>query len=96
MASENQGEGGSGDGLKARRRRYSAVEKRRLLDEAEKPGESISTVSRRYKIEGLMFGWRKAMEAGAATGLRAEEPLVPASEVKQLKGVTSLNPVVLR
>jgi transposase len=86
MASENQGNDGSGDGLKARRRRYSAVEKRRLLDEAEKPGESISTVSRRYKIApSLMFGWRKAMEAGAATGLQAEEPLVPASEVKQLK-----------
>jgi len=25
------------------------------------------------------------MEAGAATGLHAQEPLVPASEVKQLK-----------
>ena len=72
--------------MKARRRRYSAVEKRRLLDEAEKPGESISTVARRYKIApSLLFGWRKAMEAGAATGLQAEEPLVPASEVKQLK-----------
>jgi transposase len=86
MASENQGNDGSDEGVKARRRRYSAVEKRRLLDEAEKPGESISTVARRYKIApSLLFGWRKAMEAGAATGLRAEEPLVPASEVKQLK-----------
>jgi transposase-like protein len=78
MASENQGNDGPGDRLKARRRRYSAVEKRRLLDEAAKPVESISTVSRRYKIApSLMFGWRKAMEAGAATGLQAEEPLVP-------------------
>lgn len=75
MASANQGNDGSDDGVKARRRRYSAVEKRRLLDEAEKPGESISTVARRYKIApSLLFGWRKAMEAGAATGLQAEEP----------------------
>ena len=33
----------------------------------------------------MLFAWRKAMEAGAATVLHAEEPLVPASEVKQLK-----------
>jgi putative transposase len=32
-----------------------------------------------------MLAWRKAMEAGAATELHAEEPLVPASEVKQFK-----------
>jgi len=38
MASEHQGNDGSEDGMKARRRRYSAVEKRRLLHEAEKPG----------------------------------------------------------
>ena len=43
-------------------------------------------MARRYKIApSLIFGCRKAMEAGAATGLQAEEPLVPASEVKQLK-----------
>jgi transposase len=62
------------------------VEKRRLLDETEKPGESVSTVARRYSLSpSMLFAWRKAMEAGAATGLHAEEPLVPASEVKQLK-----------
>ncbi len=71
---------------KARRRRFSPEEKRRLLDESVKPGESISTVARRYGISpSVMFGWRKAMEAGATTGLKAEEPLVPASEVKQLR-----------
>jgi transposase len=72
--------------VKRRRRRFSAEEKRRLLDEAEKPGESVSTVARRYNLSpSMMFAWRKSMEAGAATGLQAEEPLVPASEVKQLK-----------
>jgi len=37
--------------VKARRRRYSAVEKRRLLDEAEKPGESVSTVALKNALE---------------------------------------------
>ena len=82
---ENQGNE-TGKGAKRPRRQFSAVEKRRLLDETEKPGESVSTVARRYSLSpSMLFAWRKAMEDGAATGLHAEEPLVPASEVKQLK-----------
>jgi transposase len=82
---ENEGNE-PGNGGKRRRRQFSAAEKRRLLDETEKPGESVSTVARRYSLSpSMLFAWRKAMEAGAATGLHAEEPLVPASEVKQLK-----------
>jgi transposase len=85
MANDNEGNGSRED-VKRRRRRFSAEEKRRLLEEAEKPGESVSSVARRYNLSpSLLFGWRKAMEAGATTGLSAEEPLVPASEVKQLK-----------
>jgi transposase len=86
MASENQGNPPLGDSAKRRRRHFTAVEKRRLLDETEKPGESISTVARRYGFSpSMLFAWRRSMEAGAASGLQAEEPLVPASEVKQLK-----------
>jgi len=81
---ENQGNE-TGKGVKRQRRQFSAVEKRRLLDETEKPGER-STVARRYSLSpSMLFGWRKAMEAGAPTGLHAEDPLVPASKVKQLK-----------
>ena len=40
---------------------------------------------RRVDASSLLVGWRKAMEAGATTGLAAEELLVPASEVKVLK-----------
>jgi transposase len=57
-----------------------------LLDETEKPGESVSTVARRYRLSpSMLLAWRKAMAAGAATGMQAQEPLVPASDVKQLK-----------
>jgi hypothetical protein len=47
---ENQGNE-TGKGAKRQRRQFSAVEKRRLLDETEKPGESVSTVARRYQPE---------------------------------------------
>ena len=54
MASENHGNGGCDDGVKARRRRYRAVEKRRPLDETEKLGESISTAGQ-YRAEPTVW-----------------------------------------
>lgn len=64
-------------------RRYSLEEKLRLLDEADKPGESIGTVSRRAEVSAsVMFKWRQARESGAPTGLKAEEELVPMPEMK--------------
>ena len=33
-----------------RRRRYTAEQKRRLLEEAERPGASVSEVARRYGV----------------------------------------------
>jgi transposase-like protein len=93
---ENQGNE-TGKGAKRQRRQFSAVEKRRLLDETEKPGESVSTVARRYSLSpSMLFAWRKAMEAGAATGLHAEEQLVPASEVKQLKAQSASTQIMRR
>lgn len=64
-------------------RRYSLEEKLRLLDESDKPGESIGTVARRAQVSAsVMFKWRQARESGALTGLKAEEDLVPMSEMK--------------
>ena len=65
------------------RRRYSLEERVKLLDEADKPGESISTVARKHGIApSVMFRWRQLRESGALKGLKAEEELVPASELK--------------
>jgi transposase InsO family protein len=49
MAQNNDGNESRND-VKRPRRRYSAEEKRRLLDETVKPGESVSTVARRYNV----------------------------------------------
>ena len=69
-----------------RRRRFTAEEKRRMLQEAQAPGETISSVSRRYGVTpSLMFRWRHLQDAGALEGLEAEERVVPESEVKNLK-----------
>lgn len=69
-----------------RRRRFSAEEKQRLLAEASKPGESVSSVARRYGISpSLMFRWRQLTEQGSLSSLRADEEVVPASDVKELK-----------
>ena len=58
---ENQGNE-TGKSAKRPRRQFSAVEKRRLLDETEKPGESVSTVARRDSLSpSMLFEWRVAL-----------------------------------
>jgi transposase len=65
------------------RRQYTAEQKAALLDEADKPGESIALVARRHGLSpSIMFRWRQLRENGAATGLKADEELVPASEMR--------------
>jgi transposase len=69
-----------------RRRRFSAEEKRRLLELSDQPGESISSVARQYGVApSLMFKWRRLLEQGAQASLEADEPTVAESEVKELK-----------
>lgn len=65
------------------RRRYSSEEKVAFLEEADRPGQSIAVVARRHGVSAsVMFRWRQLREQGAMTGLKADEPLVPASEMK--------------
>ena len=67
-----------------RRRNFSADEKRFYLDQSAAPGESISSVARRYGLSpSLMFRWRRLLEEGTMSSLGTEEPLVPESELKK-------------
>lgn len=69
-----------------RRRRWSVSEKRSMVREAEQPGMSISAVSRKYGIHAnQLFRWRKLVEEGALSAVGADESVVPASEVRDLK-----------
>lgn len=74
---------GTKAGRRDGRRRYSLEDKLKLLDEADQPGESVGTVARRHGVSAsLMFRWRQMRESGALTGLKADEEVVPASEMK--------------
>lgn len=69
-----------------RRRRWSAQEKQRIVEEAEQPGMSISFVARKYCIHpNQLFSWRRLAHEGAFTAVRAGEEVVPLSELKELR-----------
>jgi len=69
-----------------RRRRFTAEEKRAFVEEAARPGNSVSQVARRHNLSpSLLFSWRRLMEQGSMSSLGAEEAVIPESEVKQLK-----------
>lgn len=69
-----------------RRRRWTGQEKKRIVEEAEQPGMSISFVARKYGIHpNQLFSWRRLAHEGAYTAVRAGEEVVPLSEVKELR-----------
>lgn len=69
-----------------RRRRWAAEEKRALVEEAEQLGASISSVARKYGINpNQLFHWRRLIRQGSISAVRADEEVVPVSEVKQLR-----------
>jgi transposase len=69
-----------------RRRRWSAQDKKAFVEEAEQPGMSISAVARKYGVHpNQIFRWRKLVQEGAFTAVRAGEEVVPLSEMKELR-----------
>lgn len=69
-----------------RRRRWSAEDKRAIVEESELPGMSISYVARKYDIHpSQLFRWRRLMQQGALEAVRKDERVVSISEVKRLK-----------
>jgi transposase len=73
----------SGPASRKARRQFTVEQRIALLDEADKPGQSIAIVARKHGVSpSVMFRWRHLREQGALTGLKANEELVPASEMK--------------
>lgn len=69
-----------------RRRRWSAKEKRGILEEAEQLGSSVSSVARKYRgTPTQLFTRRCLMPDGGLVAVASEDMVVPASEAKQLK-----------
>ena len=69
-----------------RKRKFKADEKRKMVEEASAPGQSISSVARRYGLSpSLLFRWRRLAEMGSMSSLDADEEVVAESEVKTLR-----------
>jgi transposase len=69
-----------------RRRRWSAAEKKAMVQEAEQQGLSMSAAARKHGIHpNQLFRWRKLAHEGVWSAVRAEEGVVPVSEVKDLR-----------
>src|SRR5919205_2269484 len=69
-----------------RRRRWSAAEKVRLVEEAMQPGSSVSFVARRYGLSpSLLFTWKRRMLEGGHQAVQADEDVVGTSRVRELE-----------
>ncbi len=69
-----------------RRRRWTLQEKRSMVEESDQPGMNVSIVARKYGVHpNQLFRWRKLWQQGALSAVRADEEVVPASEVKALR-----------
>src|SRR5262249_8578935 len=69
-----------------RRRRWSAEEKVRIVQETYAPGMSVSLVARRHGVgPNQVFTWRRLYAEGALSAVGAGEEVVPASEYRALQ-----------
>jgi transposase len=69
-----------------RRRRWSAEEKARIVQETYAPGMSVSLVARQHGVApNQVFTWRRLYAEGALSAIGAGEELVAASEYRALQ-----------
>ena len=67
-----------------RRRRYTAAQKRALLDEAARPGNTVTETARRYGVSpSLLFQWKRVMDDATDKSLQANQRVVPENELKK-------------
>jgi transposase len=69
-----------------RRRRWSAEEKTRIVEETYAPGMSVSLVARQHGVApNQVFKWRQLYAQGALSAVGAGEEVVSASEYRALQ-----------
>jgi transposase len=69
-----------------RRRRWSAAEKVRLVEEAMRPGSSVSYTARLHGIApSQLLGWKRRMLEGGLQAVAADEDVVGSSQVRSLE-----------
>ena len=66
-----------------RRRRWTASEKVRMIEETFEPGMTVSLVARRYGVApNQLFTWRRSVTQGSLTAAGSGEEIVPASDYR--------------
>src|SRR3974390_3809342 len=69
-----------------RRRRGSASEKVRMVEETFEPGMTVSLVARRHGVApNQLFTWRRLVAQGSLTAAGSGEEVVAASEYRALQ-----------
>ncbi len=70
----------------ARRRRWTAEQKLRIVEESFQSGETVSVVARRYGVApNLLFRWRRLMSEGGAAAVAADDGVTGNGEVRKLE-----------
>ena len=70
-----------------RRRRYTAEQKLRLVEETMAAGMTFSAVARLHGISpSLLFGWRRRMSEGGKAAIQADDEVVAAGRLRELEG----------
>jgi transposase len=72
--------------LGSRRRRWTASEKVRIVEERFEPGMTVSLVARRHGVApNQLFTWRRLVAQGALTAAGSGQEVVPASDYRALQ-----------
>src|SRR5262245_26662692 len=69
-----------------RRRRWTASEKVRMVEETFAPGMTVSLVARQHGVApNQLFTWRRLVAQGSLTAAGSGEEVVPASDYRALQ-----------
>ena len=69
-----------------RRRRWTAPEKVRMVEETFEPGMTVSLVARRYGVApNQLLTWRRLVAQGSLIAAGSGEAVVPASDYRALQ-----------
>ena len=69
-----------------RRRRWTAPEKVRMVEETFEPGMTVSLVARRHGVApNQLFTWGRLVAQGSLTAAGSGEEVVPASDYRALQ-----------